>query len=214
MLGRMPDQLADQFGASIEEVIALYEEWAASGTYDRDVDDWGYEAPDRGASKVADAMARYPGRVLDAGCGTGLVGAALAAVGVDDIVGGDVSPASLEVARDRGVYTDLIPLDLTAPLDLADGSFAATVSIGVFTYVADLDTALRELLRVVAPGGSVIFTQRTDLWAERNCDAILTDLVDEGLCTADITGPQPYLPGHPEFGDAVHIRYVTLVKRS
>lgn len=214
MLGRMPDELADQTDASVEEVIALYEEWAASGTYDQDVEDWGYGAPERGASIVVDALARCPGRVLDAGCGTGLVGVAMAAVGIQDVVGGDVSPASLDVARGRGVYRDLIHLDLTAPLDLADRSFAATVSIGVFTYVADLDIALRELLRVVTPGGSVIFTQRTDLWDERNCDAILADLVGEGLCAADVTDPQPYLPGHPEFGDAIHIRYVTLVKNS
>lgn len=208
----MPEGLADQSEASIEEVVALYEDWASSGSYDRDVADWGYEAPERCAQMVAAALSRCSGQVLDAGCGTGLVGVALAGIGVTDIVGGDVSPSSIELAETRGVYDNLISLDLNGRLQLADNRFAVTVSVGVFTYVVDLDATLRELLRLVVPGGSVIFTQRTDLWDERGCDAVITGLVDDGSCTADISDPQPYLPANPEFGDTVRIRYVTLAR--
>jgi predicted TPR repeat methyltransferase len=208
----MPEGLADQSEASVEEIVALYEDWASSGTYDRDVEDWGYEAPERCAQMVATVLARCPGSVLDAGCGTGLVGVALTGIGVSGIVGGDVSPSSTSLAQARGVYDDLIQLDLNGPLELESDSVAVTVSVGVFTYVVDLDATLRELLRIVVPGGAVIFTQRTDLWDDRECDSMLTRLVDDGLCAAEISDPQPYLPGHPDFGDAIHIRYVTLTR--
>lgn len=208
----MPEGLADQSEASADEIIALYEDWVASGSYDRDVGDWGYDAPERCATMVSHALDRCPGRVLDAGCGTGLVGVALAQIGVTDIVGGDVSPGSVELAKARGVYTDVFHLDLNEPLDLSDETIAATVSVGVFTYVVDLDATLRELLRVVVPGGSVIFTQRTDLWDKRNVDSIVADLVDTGRCAAEVSDPHPYLPGHPDFRDLIAIRYVTLTR--
>jgi len=55
----------------------------------------------------------------------------------------------------------------------------------------------------------VIFTQRTDLWAERNCDEILADLAASGRCDVTTSDVSPYLPGHPEFGDQIGIIYTT-----
>ncbi len=205
--------LAAQSGASGEEISELYETWAASGNYDRDVEDWGYEAPERIADLTVAALADVPGDVLDAGCGTGKVGAALKERGVSDVVGGDFTMASVEVARAREVYTSVDYLDLNNPLDFADGRFAVTASAGVFSYVTDTDATLRELLRIVQPGGSILFTQRTDLWTERDCDAIIARLVDAGDCAATVSDPLPYLPLHPDFGDTIGIRYVTLAKR-
>ena len=152
--------------------------------------------------------------MLDAGCGTGQVGTALRERGVHDVLGGDFTPVSIEAARARNVYTAVEHLDLNGPLDYADGRFAVTASAGVFTYVSDTDATIRELLRIVQPGGSVLFTQRTDLWAERGCDGIIKRLVGDGVCAATISEPMPYLPGHPDFVDTIGIRYVTLVKRT
>ena len=206
--------LAAQSNASGEAVAELYDTWAASGDYDRDLDAWGYEAPEHIAELTVAALATSPGEVLDAGCGTGRVGSALHERGVLDVLGGDFTPASIDAARARNVYTAVDHLDLNQPLVYADGRFAVTLSAGVFSYLSDTEATIRELLRVVQPGGSVLFTQRTDLWAERDCDAIIERLVSDDICVATVSEPMPYLPGHPDFADSIRIRYVTLTTRS
>jgi predicted TPR repeat methyltransferase len=202
--------LASQFDAQPEQVAELYDGWA-NADYDADLANWNYEAPARAAAITTEALADAAGaRILDAGCGTGLVGIELRRRGATHIIGGDFSPASVEVARQRGVYDEVFHLDLNAPLQFADDSLDAVVSIGVFSYLTDSRATIVELLRVTAPGGCVVFTQRSDLWTDRDFDALIAGLVDERRCTASISDVAPYLPGHPEFGDDIGIRYVTL----
>ena len=204
------DGLASQFDTPPEQVAELYDGWANTG-YDTDLATWNYEAPARAAAIAIEALGDLASaRILDAGCGTGLVGIELRRQGATHIIGGDFSPTSVEVARQRGVYDDVLHLDLNAPLDFPADSFEAIVSVGVFSYLTDSRATIVELLRVTAPGGCVVFTQRSDLWTERDFDALIATLADEGRCTASISDIAPYLPGHPEFGDDIGIRYVTL----
>jgi SAM-dependent methyltransferase len=220
--------LASSSAASPAEVAALYDTWANTD-YDRDLESWGYVAPERVAARVADHLSvadtvdrtgiavsagsdGFDVEVLDAGCGTGRVGAALRALGIDRVIGGDFSTASIEVARSRAVYDDVLHLDLNAPLPFADDRFAAAVSVGVFSYLTDSAATIRELLRVVAPGGLVLFTQRSDLWGERDFDRLIRSLVTTGLCAAAVAEPVPYLPGHPEFGTDIGVIDTTLIK--
>ena len=99
----MGQGLAAESGASPTDIAAYYDAWAAND-YDADVTSWGYEAPERVAAMVTRRLQEQPGQVLDAGCGTGRVGAALQALGVKDVIGGDFTPASVEAARRRNVY--------------------------------------------------------------------------------------------------------------
>src|ERR1700761_1166564 len=87
------------------EVAGRYDEWAQS--YDDDLTSWSYQAPTVVAETV---VSRHPEArsVLDVGCGTGLVGRALRARGfAGQISGRDISEASLEIARESGVYDSL-----------------------------------------------------------------------------------------------------------
>lgn len=52
-------------------------------------------------------------KVLDIGCGTGLIGKYLAEEGFKNVVGLDISSAMLIVAEQKGVYSKLIKADLT-----------------------------------------------------------------------------------------------------
>jgi len=99
------------------------------------------------------AVVRPGDRVLDACCGTGdLALAARAAGGV--VTGLDFSERMLERARRKSPAIEWVSGDLTA-LSFPEGSFdAATVGFGV-RNVDDLDKALAELRRVLAPGGRV-----------------------------------------------------------
>ena len=203
------DGLAARASAGPAEVAEMYDDWAPT-RYDADLAAWGYDAPVRAAAMISESVTSGP--VLDAGCGTGLVGVELHRQDVVPIVGGDFSAASVDIARSRGVFADVVELDLNRPLDFVDGRFRAVVSVGVFSYITDAEATIRELLRVVEPGGPVLFTQRTDLWEDRGFPGLLRVLVDEGVCTADVTSPQPYLPQHPEFAGAIGIHYATLTR--
>ena len=97
------------------------------------------------------------GPVLDVGCGTGVVGAELARLGVGVIDGIDISPEMLAKAavktRDgRSTYRQLLEADLTDRLDLEGGSYAGIVSAGAFTHGHLGPESVGELLRVARPG--------------------------------------------------------------
>jgi len=207
----MSEGLAAESNAAPEDIAEYYDTWTNSGSYDTDVAGWGYEAPERVAAMAAALIQQHPGPVLDAGCGTGRVGEALRAAGITDLTGGDFAPASVDAARQRGIYSQVDHLDLNGSLDFAGDRFAVVVSVGVFSYLVDTQATLRELLRITRSGGAIIFTQRTDLWQQRRCDELVATLVAEGLCTASVSGPQPYLPLHPEFADQIGIIYTTLI---
>jgi predicted TPR repeat methyltransferase len=134
--------------------------------------------------------------VLDVGCGTGLVGRALRARGLGaSIVGLDLSAASLELARQGGVYAAVGQADLQRRLPCADDSVDAVVCVGVMTYLPDVEAVWRELARVGRPGGLVVVTQREDLWHSRDCQGVVDRLADAGAWTPlEVAGPAAYLP--------------------
>lgn len=192
-------------------VSKQYDLWA--DTYDGDLAAWRYDAPLVAARAAADhrSVHRLSGPVLDAGCGTGLVGQALADVGAGPFDGLDVSSASIARADRRGVYRTLIEHDLThTPWPVATDGYDAAVCVGVLTYVPDTQGLLHELCRVVRSGGLVFVTQRDDLWHERNMEGLLAELQAAGsLASASWTEPRPYLPGNADFADRIGVRYVT-----
>jgi demethylmenaquinone methyltransferase/2-methoxy-6-polyprenyl-1,4-benzoquinol methylase len=98
-------------------------------------------------------------RVLDACCGTGDLAVAAEREG-GFVTGLDFSPRMLDRARRKSDTVDWVEGDLLA-LPFADGSFdVATVGFGV-RNVADLETALVELRRVLRPGGRLAILEIT-----------------------------------------------------
>lgn len=100
---------------------------------------------------TAAEVARPGERVLDAACGTGDLALASDARGAT-VVGLDFSERMLERARRKSSNVEWVRGDLLA-LPFEDGAFAgATVGFGI-RNVADLEAGLRELRRVLEPGG-------------------------------------------------------------
>ncbi|KAI7645633.1 hypothetical protein KC319_g11971 [Hortaea werneckii] len=102
---------------STDETQKAYDEWAA--IYDKDMVDAEYESPAIVASEVI-KYAGADGKILDAGCGTGLVGIQLSKLGAKAVDGNDLSPGMLEIARKTGAYQDLNAVDLSQKLDIAE----------------------------------------------------------------------------------------------
>ena len=97
------------------------------------------------------AVVRPGDRVLDACCGTGDLAVEAERAGAT-VTGLDFSERMLDRARSKSAGIEWVHGDLLA-LPFADGSFdAATVGFGV-RNVEDLESGLRELARVLRPGG-------------------------------------------------------------
>lgn len=102
--------------------------------------------------------------VLDAGCGTGNYVVALARAGFG-VTGLDYAPGMLARARAK-VTGDIAPrislrrVSLNATLPFAAGSFDHAISISVLQAVADPAFTLRELRRVLKPGGTLVLTHQ------------------------------------------------------
>ncbi|KUN64459.1 class I SAM-dependent methyltransferase [Streptomyces griseorubiginosus] len=121
--------------------------------------EWDRRFPDDGpayAAAVAELGLRAGDRVLDAGCGTGRALTPLrAAVGPTGVVvGADLTPAMLEAAVGAGRDRDgrLLLADVTA-LPLRSRSLDAVFGAGLISHLPEPAESLRELARVVRPGG-------------------------------------------------------------
>lgn len=93
------------------------------------------------------------GRVLELGCGTGLLLSRLAEVAAEAI-GIDLSEQMAGRARAKGL--DVRVANLTS-LPFADARFDLTYSFKVLAHVADPARAIAEAARVTRPGGHVVF---------------------------------------------------------
>ncbi len=105
----------------------------------------------RWRARTAEAVVRPGDRVLDACCGTGDLALASARIG-GQVTGLDFSEPMLERARRKAPSLEWIRGDLLS-LPFEDGTFdTSTVGFGI-RNVEDVERALRELRRVLKPGG-------------------------------------------------------------
>jgi len=116
---------------------------------------------------ISDALRAYAPapkgawRVLDLGCGTGLVGEAISPWAAH-MVGVDLSAKMLAKAKERQLYQDLICADLLSMMrTTATASFDLIVAGDVFVYIGQLDELLAEAKRLLQPDGLFVFSTET-----------------------------------------------------
>lgn len=109
-------------------------------------------------AEAVSAELRGRGRVLEIGAGTGRIALPLRAAGVD-VVGLDLSLPMLErFVANAGGPVPLVGGDATR-LPFRDGSFGAAFGVHVLHLIPAWQTAVRELVRVVEPGGVLLVSQ-------------------------------------------------------
>lgn len=122
-----------------------------------------YKAPEQLVDliKQINTPAAKAWRVLDLGCGTGLVGAAMAPF-ASEIVGVDLSPKMLEKAQAKNLYQRLVCEDLLTMMRAEqDASYDVITSADVFIYIGKLDDVTKEAKRLLKPGGQLVFSIET-----------------------------------------------------
>lgn len=122
--------------------------------------------------------------VLDAACGPGFYARDLLARGAR-VIACDVSPTFVEMTRERtGGRAEPRVHDLAEPMDwLADGSVDLVVLALAVHYLDDAVALLRELRRVLAPGGAVVLSTEhpTTKWLRLGGSYFEESVVEESL---------------------------------
>ena len=199
-------ELPDSKGARVDWVIRAptnaemrkrYDVWAAQ--YDADIGSFeDYLAPIETA-KVARDYLDPQSRIMDAGAGTGLVGEALANEGFSNLVAIDYSERMLDIARGKGLYAEIHQCDLNQPTAFDDNAFDGVVSCGTTTQMPSV--SLREFVRLVRPGGRIVFAVVLEGWEDKGWAGILSDLASAGRASVIHKGPpfQPMPTTEPQF---------------
>lgn len=105
--------------------------------------------------------------ILDAGCGTGLLGKKLERFG--KVLGIDISPHALALAKKRGLAVRKASI---TDLPFQDNTFDLVLGIDVIYHTGVLSDvkAVGELARVLKPGGILILRAAAYNWLRRSCD--------------------------------------------
>lgn len=186
---------AHDLSGNVEELSAHYSDWADS--YDDDVSSHGYTGPayiaKLGAKLLKDMAARNPGTakkdvsILDAGCGTGLVGVELAKLGFPRIFGCDLSEEMVGKASETGTYKELHGgINLEEPVTcFGRARFDAILSCGVFTLGHVPPEALLNLVPLLSDDGVIVLSTRQRYTSEHDFEAWCRQQEQAGALTLD-----------------------------
>ncbi|MGH8477401.1 MAG: class I SAM-dependent DNA methyltransferase [Methylococcales bacterium] len=162
--------------ADRDELATRYDEWASE--YDGDLVNQG--GPAEAVEMLLKHVPSRQAKILDAGCGTGVVGQLLAQNGYRNLEGLDLSAGMLDEARKKQCYSALTQQALGDPLDFPTGIFDAVLSVGVFVRGHAPASSFDELIRITKPGGTILFTLRPEFYAGTDFKAKLSALTHEG----------------------------------
>ena len=177
-----------------EDAKGLYRDWAK--TYDHHLENGLlYLGPKKIAAMLAEGLEEKSARIIDIGCGTGLVGQYLVSHGFTHIDGLDFSPEMLAVARSKSIYRELIQADLEKPIDLAPGTYQGAISCGTFTHGHVGPGAIREIFKLLAENAWFACTIHGHLWHEAGFERALTQLQDERVMTIEAVRDEAYFDG-------------------
>jgi len=117
-------------------------------------------------------------KIIDVGCGTGLVGRELERAGFVNFDGIDISKEMIDIAKRRG-YSNLFIGSLNNKLPFTDGEYDAALCVGVFTHGHIGSDRLDELVRIVKPGGIICFTINEGVYASYGFNSKIKRLESE-----------------------------------
>jgi SAM-dependent methyltransferase len=162
-------------------------------------------------NELLDQTDTGPGtRLLDIACGSGYAVALAAARGAE-VTGVDVTPALLEIARERTPTGTFLEGEMDA-LPLPDSHFDVVTSVNGFQFALDPRTAFAEAARVLVPGGRL--AAATFAEPERNegtalhlaMKALIDEPADDGYAPYALSSPG----GLPRMLDAAGMKLTSV----
>jgi len=180
---------------------------------------WDQESSYFAHSLVADALRSHAPRagldILDIGCGTGLVGAAVRA-SANRLDGVDLSAAMLEKARGKNLYDRLEQADIIAFMSAHKDSYDAIAGAATLIHFGDLQTVFQAAAAALRPSGLFVFTlfanevadfavAASDRLAQSGCYTHNASYVERlaGTCGFSVVALEKVIHEHDQDGNSV-----------
>ena len=170
--------LNDVYDGGTNDSRELYASWAS--TYDNEVQKNGYVTPERVAKALKDSVTNQSEVILDYGCGTGLSGFALQAVGFTNIDGLDVSQEMVSLAEDKSIYKKLTVFDPSTKIPVHADQYKIITAIGVIgTGAAPLEV-FDNLFSLLPPSGLFAFSFNDHTLSDPNYEEKVNQCLSSG----------------------------------
>ena len=163
-----------------EELLKYYQSWTKKNKYNQDMIDWNYTAPKETVLVLKKYALNNKCKILDAGCGTGLVGIELKKCGYLNIDGVDFSQNMLDLIP-KDIYKKIEKVDLNKPLKFKTNMYDVIMCVGTFTYGHVKPKALDELIRITKNRGLICFTINEGIYEEYGFDNKIKELSNNKL---------------------------------
>ncbi len=160
-----------------KEVEDYYDEWTVENKYDKDMVDWKYSGPQETVNLFKKYNFKKEIKILDAGCGTGLVGVELKKNGYLNLDGADFSQKMLDLVP-KNIYENLFKIDLNQKVNIKDDAYDGITCVGTFTFGHVNPPALDEMIRICKNRSSICFTINIGIYEEYGFDKKIKELED------------------------------------
>jgi len=163
-----------------EELLKYYQNWTKKNKYNQDMVDWNYTAPKETVLVLKKYALNNKCKILDSGCGTGLVGIELKKNGYSNIEGIDFSQSMLDLIP-KGIYKKIKKVDLNKPLNFKANIYDVVICVGAFTYGHVKPQALNKLIKIIKNGGLICFTINEGIYEKYGFDNKIKELSNNKL---------------------------------
>ncbi len=160
-----------------KEVEEYYDEWTIENKYDKDMVDWEYSGPQETVAIFKKHSSKKDIKILDAGCGTGLVGVELKKNGFFKLDGADFSQKMLDLVP-KNIYENLFKIDLNQKINIANDTYDGITCVGTFTFGHVNPPALDEMFRICKNKSLICFTINIGIYEEYGFDKKIKELED------------------------------------
>ena len=170
--------LNDVYDGGTNDSRELYASWAS--TYDNEVQKNGYVTPERVAKALKDIVTNQSEVILDYGCGTGLSGSALQAVGFTNIDGLDVSQEMVTLAEKKSIYKRLTVFDPSTKIPVHADQYKIITAIGVIGAGAAPLEVFDNLFSLLPPSGLFAFSFNDHTLSDPNYEEKVNQCLSSG----------------------------------
>jgi len=160
-----------------EEILKYYQSWTKKDKYNQDMVHLNYVAPKETVLILKKYALDSNCKILDAGCGTGLVGIELKKCGYSNIDGVDFSQDMLNLIP-KNIYKKIEKVDLNKPLKFSSNMYDVVTCVGTFTYGHVKSHALDELIRITKNKGIICFTINEGIYEKYGFDNKIKELTN------------------------------------
>ena len=180
-------QDALQLNGDPEKIIEYYKNWSHS--YDQDVTENYYGIDyicnllDKHLKAQDDVTNSDTRRIVDVGCGTGLLGEPLRQLGYNQLDGIDLSPEMIARANQTGCYSAFYGgIDINLPVKpQLQSKYDAAICLGTFTPGHVVPQALNQLVSMTRKNGLVVLSTRIPYYDSTEYQRVNDELIESGV---------------------------------